>query len=95
MKLYKLQEGGCDGCPYYQSPPLDFPKEQQYHNCRLNHYESLSIEKINEQCPLQTIEDILENFMKYLRNNNYDISNLVDFQLTSRAIQKFIDEGYL
>ena len=94
MKMFKLKEGNCEGCPYYQSPPLDFPKEQRYHQCKLTYRENLILEKINEQCPIRNLEDVLEDFMKYIRNQNYDFNGLVDFQLASRAIEKFI-EGYV
>lgn len=93
MKLFKLGDSGCQGCPYYQSPPLDFPTTQRFHECKLTYRESLSLEKIKEQCPIRNLEDVLEKFMLYIKNHNYDFDELVTFQLTSRVIQKFVEEG--
>ena len=95
MKIFKIKNAGCNECPYYQSPPLDFPKEQQYHRCKLNYHESLKVGKINDECPIRNIEDVLENFMKYIKKNNYDFNEIMDFQLANRVIEKFIEEGYL
>ena len=93
MKLFKYEKGSCvDGCPYYQSPPLDFPKEQQYHRCQPNYYANLELNKVKEQCPMTNIESVLEEFMKYIRKHNYDFNEIMDLQLSNKLIHKFLEE---
>lgn len=93
MKFFKLENDNCSNCPYYRSPPLDFPKQQQYHECKYNFKSSLNLNDLIENCQIQNIENLLKNFMLYLNKNNYDLNDLVNFQLCERVIAKFISEG--
>ena len=93
MELFRTEQSGCaNGCPYYRSPPLDFPIQQRYHYCQLQYKESLDLEKLDKSCPLRTIEEVLEDFMKYIKKYNLPFEDIVNFQLDKQIVLKFIME---
>ena len=94
MKLFKIKEEICvDGCPYYREPAVDILPN--VYGCNLQYLECCNLEQLRENCPLRNIENLLEDFMQYIKKNNYDFEDLINFQLANRLIYKFIEEEVL
>lgn len=91
MELFKLKEEECaDGCPYYHKSAADI--NPHIHKCELQYLECNELRQIKENCPLNNIENLLEDFLKYLKGYNITFDDIMNFQLGSRIIFKFIEE---
>ena len=93
MQIFKLQEDICiDGCPYYKSPAYDIDKDFKVHTCTLQYLECKELSHLKDNCPLFNVEDMLEDFMRYVRRHNMDFNMIFDMQLASRLVYKFVEE---